>query len=67
MEKLHKHFNVSIAGSDSDSPGEPGAIILVAATVARTRREVRDTLERVADAVASHPRAEILRNEYSEV
>ena len=58
MDKLHKHFNVSVA--DADLTGDPGATLLFVAAVGRTKREARETLERVADAVAAHPRAEVL-------
>jgi uncharacterized protein YlxP (DUF503 family) len=34
--------------------------VLLVATVGRTRRDARETLERVADAVAAHPSAEVL-------
>ena len=65
MDKLHRHFNVSVAGSDGE--GGPDAVILVVAAVGRTRRDARETLERVADAVAAHPRAEVLRHAITEV
>jgi uncharacterized protein YlxP (DUF503 family) len=58
MDKLHKHFNVSVA--DADLTGDPGATLLLVAAVGRTKRDARETLERVADAVAAHPRAEVL-------
>ncbi len=65
MDKLHRHFNISVAGSE----GEQGAdsAILVAAAVGRTRRDARETLERVADAVAAHPRAEVQGHAITEV
>jgi uncharacterized protein YlxP (DUF503 family) len=56
--KLHQHFNVSVAEADRDS--DPTRAVLVVATVGRSRREVRETLERVADAVANYPRAQLL-------
>lgn len=65
MDKLHRHFNVSVAGSDGE--GGPDTVILVAAAVGRARRDARETLERVADAVAAHPRAEILGHAITEV
>jgi uncharacterized protein len=58
MDKLHKHFNVSVA--DADLGGDAGAACLLVAVVARTRRDARERLERVADVVAAHPRAEVL-------
>ncbi len=65
MDKLHRHFNVSVAGSDGE--GGPASVILVIAAVGRTRRDARETLERVADAVAAHPRAEVLGHAITEV
>lgn len=66
MDKLHRHFNVSVAGADGDG-GTPDVVVLVAAAVGRTRRDARETLERVADAVAAHPRAEVLGHAITEV
>jgi uncharacterized protein YlxP (DUF503 family) len=65
MDKLHQHFNVSVA--EADLGGDPASAILVVATVSRTRRDVLETLERVADAVLAHPRAEILSHAITEV
>jgi uncharacterized protein len=65
MDKLHRYFNVSVAGADGDA--SPDAAVLVVAAVGRTRRDARETLERVADAVAAHPRAEVLRHAITEV
>ncbi len=65
MEKLHRHFNVSVAEGDHDAnPSESDLTVVV---VARTRREARETLARVADAVAAHPRAELLSHAILEV
>ncbi|MEJ7638729.1 MAG: DUF503 domain-containing protein [Singulisphaera sp.] len=58
LEKLHRHFNVSVAEGDHDA--NPSQSDLSVVVVARTRREARETLARVADAVAAHPRAELL-------
>jgi uncharacterized protein YlxP (DUF503 family) len=58
MDKLHKHFNVSVA--DADLPGDPSGSLVLVAAVGRTKREARETLERVADAVTAHPRADVL-------
>lgn len=63
MDKLHRAFNVSVAEVDGD---EPGSVVLVVAAVSRARRDARETLERVADAVAAHPRAEVFRQEITE-
>jgi uncharacterized protein YlxP (DUF503 family) len=65
MDKLHRHFNVSVAGSDGGAG--PDSAVLVLAAVGRTRRDARETLARVADAVAAHPRAEVLGHAFSEV
>ena len=65
MEKLHRHFNVSVADGDHDA--DPSQSDLTVAVVARTRREARETLTRVADAVAVHPRAELLSHAILEV
>jgi uncharacterized protein YlxP (DUF503 family) len=64
LETLHKHFNVSVA--EGEEAREPDRAILIAAAVGRSRREVREILERVADAVAAHPRAEILHESITE-
>jgi uncharacterized protein YlxP (DUF503 family) len=65
MAKLHRAFNVAVASAE---PGkEPGAAVLMVATVAPTRRLARENLERVADVVAAHPRAEILGHAITEV
>jgi uncharacterized protein len=65
MDKLHRHFNVSVASAESE--GEPGVAVLVVAALGRTRRDARETLERVADAVAAHPRAEVLGHAITEI
>lgn len=65
MAKLHRSFNVSVAAADRS--GDPGAVMLLVAAVGPTRRQARETLERVADAVAAHPRAEVLGNAITEV
>ena len=65
MEKLHRHFNVSVAEVDHDA--SPTQADLAVVVVARTRREAREILARVADAVAAHPRAELLSHAILEV
>jgi uncharacterized protein YlxP (DUF503 family) len=65
MDKLHRHFNVSVAGSGGE--GGPDRVVLLVAAAGKTRREARDTLARVADAVAAHPRAEVLGHDVNEV
>ncbi len=58
VEKLHKHFNISVA--EVDRLDHPTEIVLGVAAVAEVRRDARERLERVADALAVHPRAELL-------
>ncbi len=65
LEKLHRHFNVSVA--EADRPGQPSESVLGVAAVATTRREAREILERVADAITAHPRAEVLALELTEI
>jgi uncharacterized protein YlxP (DUF503 family) len=65
MDKLHRSFNVSVA--ETDHATDPCQSILIVAAVGRSRREVRETLAKVADAVAVYPRAELLSHEISEV
>ena len=65
MDKLHRYFNISVA--DADHATDPAQAILIVAAVGRTRREVRETLAQVADAVAVYPRAELLSHEIVEV
>jgi uncharacterized protein YlxP (DUF503 family) len=65
MDKLHRHFNVSVASTEGD--GGHDVAVLIAAAAARTRRDARETLERVAEAVAAHPRAEVLSLQITEV
>ena len=61
LGKLRKHFNVAVADLTLNWDGLGDVATLGFATVGRTRREARDVLDRVADAVAAHPRAEILK------
>jgi uncharacterized protein len=65
MDKVHRSFNVSVAAADDDA--EPSRATLAVVAVARTRREVRALLDRVADAVAAYPRAELLGHDIHEV
>jgi uncharacterized protein YlxP (DUF503 family) len=57
-DKLRRHFNVALAEVDRSDP--VGGAVLGVSTVAATRREARDTLERVTEAVAAHPLVEVL-------
>lgn len=65
VARLHRHFNVSVA--EADAEGGADRAMLVAAAVGRTRRESRETLDRVADAVSAHPRIELLGHALDEV
>ena len=65
MDRLHRSFNVAVA--DAASVGEADRTVLVVATVGRTRRDARLTLERVADAVAVHPHTELLAQDFTEL
>jgi uncharacterized protein YlxP (DUF503 family) len=65
LEKLHRHFNVSVAVAEG-TDGFDQAVLLVA-VAAKTRKEARETLARVADALAAHPRAEVTGHEITEV
>ncbi len=59
LTKLRTHFNVTVADLSRVGAGDP--IALGFASVGRTRREARDVLDRVADAVSSHPRVQLVR------
>jgi uncharacterized protein YlxP (DUF503 family) len=65
LDKLHRNFNVSV--SEVDRSNHASESVLGFAAIAETRREVREVLDRVADAVAAHPRAEILVMELTEI
>jgi uncharacterized protein YlxP (DUF503 family) len=64
IEKLHRSFNVSVAAAEGGE-GPDTARVLVAAA-AKTRKEARETLDRVADAMIAHPRAEVVGHDFSE-
>ena len=64
VDKLHRHFNVSVAEVDRSNHSSESVLGFVG--VAGSRREVRETLDRVADAVAVHPRIEVLSIEQDE-
>lgn len=63
--KLRQHFNISIA--EDGRVDDPAHATLVVAVVGRSRRETRETLDRVADALAAYPRAELLSQVITEV
>jgi len=65
LSKLHRHFNVAVAEDDRDD--DPAHALIVVATVGRSRRDTRETLDRVADAVAAYPRADLLSQVITEI
>jgi len=65
MDKVHRSFNVSVAAVEHE--GDPSQATMAVVAVARTRREVRELLGRVADALTVYPRAELLNHEITEV
>jgi uncharacterized protein YlxP (DUF503 family) len=65
MDKVHRSFNVSVATLDNDEDPQQATLAVVA--VSRTRREVRLLLDRVVEAVAVYPRAELLGHDITEV
>jgi uncharacterized protein YlxP (DUF503 family) len=65
LDKIHHKFNVSVA--EVDRVNHPSESVLGVSAIAATRKEVREVLDRVADAVAAHPRAEILLLDITEI
>ena len=65
LDKLHRHFNVSVAEVDRASHASES--VLAVAAVAANRKDGREILDRVADAVAAHPRVEVLKLELTEI
>jgi uncharacterized protein YlxP (DUF503 family) len=65
LQKLRKHFNVAVADLSPETPADLAALGFAA--VARTRREARDVLDKLTDAVAVHPRVEILKVGFDEL
>jgi uncharacterized protein len=65
LDKLHRNFNVSV--SEVDRSTHASESVLGIASIAASRREGREVLDRVADAVAAHPRAEVLSLELTEL
>jgi uncharacterized protein YlxP (DUF503 family) len=55
---LRRHFNVSAA--EVDRLDRPSEAVLAVAAVGRTRRESREVLQRVAEAVGVHPHAHLV-------
>ncbi len=64
LDKIHRHFNVSVAEVDGEA--HPSRSTLGVAALAPTRREVRDVLGQVADALVAHPRAEVLQVDWTD-
>ncbi len=58
LEKLRGHFNVSLV--DLGPPDAVDEVALGVAAIGRSRREVREVLERIAEAIEAHPLAESL-------
>ncbi len=65
LDKIHGHFNVSVA--EVDRSNHPSESVIAVAAIGATRKEVREVLDRVADAVSVHPRAEVLSLELTEL
>jgi uncharacterized protein len=65
LDKIHDHFNVSVA--EVDRSGHPSESVLGFASLGASRKEVREVLDRVADAVSAHPRAEVVSVELTEI
>ncbi|MDB5350296.1 MAG: hypothetical protein JWN86_1543 [Planctomycetota bacterium] len=65
LDKLRRHFNVSVADLGAYMPVDGTALGF--AVVAKTRREAREILDRLTDAVAAHPRIEILKVTFDEL
>ncbi len=55
MEKLRRHFNVAAADLAEEAPPDRAVLAFVAA--GRHRREAREVLERLVEAVSAHPYA----------
>ena len=64
VAKIHRHFNVAIAEVQGES--HPSQSTLGVAALAGSRREVREVLDRVAGALAAHPRAEVLQVDWED-
>lgn len=64
-DKLRRHFPVAIA--EVDRVDEPDSAVLGIVAVAAARRDVEDTLDRVVEAVSSHPRLELIRATVREI
>ena len=58
VDKLRRHFNVALAEVDPDD--RPDRAVLAVASVASRRKDARDLVERVAEAVGAHPDVEVV-------
>ncbi len=65
VDKIHRHFNVSVA--EVDRSNHASESVLGVAAVAASRRDAREVLDRVAEAVGAHPRAEVLQIQLTEL
>ena len=65
LDKLHEHLNVAVL--DLEQSDHPQKVAIGVVTLAGTRREAREILERVADALAAHPRLTIVTQTFHEV
>jgi len=65
MSKLRQHFNVSVA--EDGRIDDPAQVSIVVAVVGKNRRETREILEHVVEAVDAYPRAELVNHVITEV
>jgi len=67
LGKLRTHFNVSAAEVGREDPAPDAVAAFGFAAVARTRRDAKEVLERVVDAVSAHPRADVVKVAFDEL
>ncbi len=65
LEKLHEHLNVAVLDLEEGDHPQKAAVGVV--TVASSRREAREILERVIDALCAHPRLTVVSQTIHEV
>jgi len=65
LDKIHRNFNVTVAEVDRSSHATES--VLGVAAIAACRKDVREVLDRVADAVSAHPRVEVLSLDLTEI
>ena len=58
LDRVHRHFNVAVA--ELVGASHPSKSTLGVASLGASRREVREVLDRVAHALAAHPRVDVL-------